>query len=243
MLLDCHGKTVQHDVVSTSGRDLSGHPGAGAAFDVLVPLMARDHAKSTFVALLTRLAVPAPACRQLEMLWNEPHRHYHTAGHAGLLWYRHMAHGGDPDDAVIAHAIAYHDAIYRVGATDNEACSARLWLSHASALPRTLRDAVECAIIATSRHAAEHDDPRSQWMVDLDLTTLGEPWPLFEANTLALQREAPDIPLSAMRAGQRSFLGSLAALPILYRGRCYGPMLSQTYEATARKNLARVIAG
>jgi predicted metal-dependent HD superfamily phosphohydrolase len=80
-------------------------------------------------------------------------------------------------------------------------------------------------------------------MVDLDLTTLGEPWPLFEANTLALQREAPDVSLADMQAGQRSFLGTLAALPVLYRGTRYGTLLSETYEATARENLARVIAG
>jgi predicted metal-dependent HD superfamily phosphohydrolase len=206
-------------------------------------LMARDHTKSMFRSLLSGLAVSDSARRELESLWNEPNRHYHNAGHAGLLWYRHMAHGGDPGDAVIAHAIAYHDAIYRIGASDNEACSAQLWQAHAATLPRMLRDGVERAIMATACHADAHEDARAQWMVDLDLTTLGEPWPLFEANTQALEREAACVSGTKFRAGQKAFLGRLAGLPALYRAHCYGPLLSQTYEATAHENLARVMAG
>jgi len=210
---------------------------------MIVPLMARDHAKCMFSALLSRLAVPDVARLELCLLWNEPHRHYHTAGHAGVLWHRHLAHGGDPNDVVIAHAIAYHDAIYEVGAADNEARSADLWRVHAETLPRSLRDQVEAAIMATARHATDHVDERVQWMVDLDLSSLGEPWPLFEASTLALEREAPGVPQERLRAGQRAFLSNLAVLPVLFRSRCYGDMLSDTYEATARENLARVMAG
>src|SRR4051794_11156548 len=109
--------------------------------------MARDYAAAMFADLLSRLVVGNAACDELRSLCHEPHRRYHGAGHAGVLWHRHLAHGGDPDDAVAAHAIAYHDAVYMVGAADNEARSAELWRAHASGLPVALREKVDRAIM------------------------------------------------------------------------------------------------
>ncbi|MGE0222093.1 MAG: hypothetical protein AB7F35_11805 [Acetobacteraceae bacterium] len=207
-----------------------------------IPLMAREYAAGMFALLLERLAVSDTARRNLVALWHEPHRRYHAAGHAGVLWHRHLAHGGDPDDAVIAHALAYHDAIYTVGARDNEARSAALWRSDAAGLPVTLRDPVDRAIMATANHAGEHPDEVVQWMVDLDLSPLGEPWPLFEANTQALIDEAGAACSATVLAGQQVFFGTLARLPVLYRSRRHSRALARTYEVTARENMTRVLA-
>lgn len=208
----------------------------------IVPLMARPYAQDMFGTLLKRLAVSQAACSELTALLNEPFRRYHTAGHAGTLWHRHLAHGGDPDDVVAAHAIAYHDAIYRVGASDNEARSAELWCRHACDLSRVVRDQVATAIMATSCHGSTHADEHAQWMVDLDLTPLGEPWPLFQANSAALHDESPHVPRAELLAGQRRFLGRLACLPMLYRSHRHCASLARTYEPTARDNLRRLLA-
>jgi predicted metal-dependent HD superfamily phosphohydrolase len=208
----------------------------------IVPLMARPYAKDMFATLLDRLAVSQAARNELTTLLNEPFRRYHTAGHVGILWHRHLAHGGDPDDPVAAHAIAYHDAIYRFGASDNEAQSAELWRRHAAALPVALREQVVVAIMATSRHDADHTDRHAQWLVDLDLTPLGEPWPLFQANSAALHDEAPHVPRADLLAAQRAFLGRLAGLPMLYRSRRHRAVIARAYEATARENLTRLLS-
>lgn len=141
----------------------------------VTPLADLPAAQAMFLDLLGRLKVGAEERATLAGLWREPWRRYHTAGHAGLLWGRHLAHGGDPDDLVAAHAIAYHDAVYCVGSPDNKSRSVALWRAHAAGLPAELRDSVARAILATADHAADHDDPDACWLVDLDLTPLGEP--------------------------------------------------------------------
>jgi len=143
---------------------------------------------------------------------------------------------------VAAHAIAYHDAIYQVGARDNEARSAELWRRHAQDLPAGLRDQVARVIMATSCHGAMHVCDDAQWMVDLDLTPLGEPWPLFQANSAALHDESPHVPRPALLAAQRAFLGKLSDLPVLYRSPRHGGVIARCYEATARENLSRLLA-
>lgn len=196
-----------------------------------------------FHDLLAHLVVSDPAREALVRLWRQPWRRYHGAGHAGLLWLRHLAFGGDSADAVTAHAIAYHDAIYDVGAADNETRSAALWREHAAALPDGLRDAVERAIMATADHAARHTDPDAQWLVDLDLTPLGEDWPLFVANSMALRAEtgwteASTSP-SSIPPAQQVFLSRLLALPVLYRSPRAALALAPAHEAAARRNLSR----
>jgi predicted metal-dependent HD superfamily phosphohydrolase len=207
----------------------------------VLALADRPLACAMFHDLFGQLLV-APADRaMLAALWREPWRRYHGAGHAGLLWQRHLAFGGDPGDTVIAHAIAYHDAIYVVGARDNEARSAALWRDHAAALPRALRDAVDGAIMATANHAATHPDPDAQWLVDLDLTPLGEPWDLFIANAAALRAEA-GLTDERMWPQQRLFLSRLLALPVLYRSQRAAASLAQAHESNARRNLTRALA-
>ncbi len=205
------------------------------------PLADRPLARAMFHDLLGRLMVGQAERDMLAALWMQPWRRYHGAGHAGLLWERHLAHGGDPADAVAAHGIAYHDAIYAVGARDNEARSAALWRDHAAALPLALGDSVERAILATADHAAAHPDPDAQWLVDLDLTPLGEPWLLFAANSAALREEA-GAPPGAMLPGQAAFLTRLLNLPQLYRSPRSNHALHHTYEATARRNLNRLLS-
>lgn len=204
------------------------------------PLAELPHAQTAFLDLLGRLRVDAGDRATLAAMLREPWRLYHGAGHVGLLWQRHLEHGGDPEDAVAAHAIAYHDAIYRPGARDNEANSAALWREHAAALPATLRDRVEVAIMATADHAADHADTDALWLVDLDLTPLGEPWPYFLANSRRL-REEMGVADGAPVPGQFGFLRRLLDLPRIYRSPRHASTIATTYEATARRNLDRVL--
>ena len=67
-------------------------------------------------------------------------------------------------------------------------------------------------ILATADHAADHDDPDAGWLVDLDLTPLGEPWPAFQANSRVLRQEM-GTPDDCMIPGQAAFLRRLLALP------------------------------
>jgi predicted metal-dependent HD superfamily phosphohydrolase len=135
------------------------------------------------------------------------------------------------DDLGIAFAIVFHDAVYRPGERDNEARSAAL-----------LRDAVRhsaeadwanTAILATADHLAyAGTDRRVLRLLDLDLTPLAEKPAILAYNAAALRAEAGAMSDREWITGQRRFLGSMLARPLLFRSGLGG-----VYEAPARRNI------
>lgn len=182
----------------------------------------------------------------------EPSRHYHGQAHIELLWQRHILFSPEaglahPESEVpVALAIAFHDAVYVGGADDNEARSAALWLE-ISANEKICEEAervwVAETILATADHlragaSLDLADPRDrarQWMLDLDLTPLGDKPAVFDANMHDL---AAELPSQSTEERKHSLLASLrryASARPLYRS----PVLRTAFEATARNNFAR----
>jgi predicted metal-dependent HD superfamily phosphohydrolase len=189
-----------------------------------------DQCRAGFGALLARADLPPAAAAELRRRHAEPHRAYHDAAHVGLLWLRHLLHGGDPADRDLALAILFHDAVYEPGARDNEARSAALL---AATVPGDTGWAQQ-AILATADHLAYAGaDCRVLRLLDLDLTPLAE-WPVvFARNTAFLRREYAAVAEDAWRAGRRRVLEGFAAAPAIFRTR-----LRAVYERPARDNLA-----
>ena len=76
------------------------------------------------------------------------------------------------------------------------------------------------------------------WVLDLDLTPLGEEWSEFEANSERLRAE--DAGRAGAEAGRLRFLAHIAAYPRIYRT----PVIAHRFESAARRNLSRVsVAG
>lgn len=179
----------------------------------------------------------------------EPSRHYHGAAHVALLWQRHLRHGAGlrveaaPWHTWLACAIAYHDAVYDAARKDNEARSAALWQDAAPALPREGIAWVTGTILATANHLAAAPEPGMDvaawtaraWMLDLDLTPLGEAPEVFDANTAALRQEYAHLSDEAWTAGRSAFLRGIAKAPRLFRTE----VLRAAFEAQARANFAR----
>lgn len=210
-------------------------PGSSAQAEAAFALaIDRDQCRAGFGALLARADLPPAAAAELLRRYGEPHRAYHDAAHAGLLWLRHLMHGGDPGDRDMALAILFHDAIYEPLAKDNEARSAALL----AALVPDAADWVRGAILATADHAAERGgDCRVLRLLDLDLTPLAERPDVFARNTGLLRREFAAVSDAAWRLGRARLLARLAASERLYRTR-----LAAIYEAPARANLTAEIA-
>jgi len=76
------------------------------------------------------------------------------------------------------------------------------------------------------------------WMLDLDLTPLGERPEAFNANTEALRREYAHLSDQAWNQGRAAFLRGIAATPRLFRT----PVLHTAFEPQARANFARDLA-
>lgn len=183
-------------------------------------------------SLLESLPVSRNAIRRLRRRYADPALPYHNAVHVGLLWLRHLAHGGDADDVGIALAIMFHDAVYHPLRHDNEARSAALL--RAAAAPSDDVQWAATAILATADHLgyAGHD-PRILRVLDLDLTPLAEREAVFDHNTRALRQEAAGLADAEWRAAQRQLLGGFLARSPLFRSG-----LSPFYEAAAQRNIA-----
>jgi len=204
------------------------------------------------VSLLSHLPIPEAAKSDLRTRLAEPTRHYHGTAHVVLLWQRHRHYGAtltvqqEPWDTRLACAIAFHDAIYDATRRDNEAASAALWRAASPALPPEAIDWVANTILATANHLAEKPEPNMSeaawaaraWMLDLDLTPLGERPEAFNANTEALRREYAHLSDQAWNQGRAAFLRGIAATPRLFRTQ----VLHTAFEPQARANVARDLA-
>jgi len=202
--------------------------------------------------LLRLLPITNAARRDLRRRLAEPGRHYHGAGHVALLWRRHRQLGAGSFvtqarwDRLIACAIAFHDAVYDPRRTDNEARSAALWRRAAPRLHLAERRWVERTILATADHLAA--DPglarcgpsrlAQAWMLDLDLTPLGERAAEFDMNTRRLRREFAHLPEVAWEAGRIGFLRQMAAAPRLFQTR----QLLARFGDRARANLTHALS-
>lgn len=202
--------------------------------------------------LLARLPVPEAAREDLRARLDVPDRHYHGAAHIALLWRRHrqfragLAIGAEPWDTRIACAIAFHDAVYDARRCDNEAASVAVWQAARPAMPQEAQDWVAGTIAATADHLGARPEsgmaPEAwaarAWMLDLDLTPIGEAPAEFDANTRRLRREYAHLSDADWDRGRIGFLRRLAAAPVLYRS----PALAAAFDAQARANLARELA-
>jgi len=201
--------------------------------------------------LLSTAALPEAARRAVLQLMATPRRHYHGLGHLAILWTRHRRFSGGTAfraphaSRLIACAIAFHDAVYDATRRDNEHRSALLWRRHAPAdLSRADIDWVFQTIEATADHLAPREvhtarDRLTVWMLDLDLTPLGEPAEQFNRNTRWLRMEYRHLPEAEWQRNRLAFLRKLQSAPALY----HSAPLAAAFEQQARRNIARELAG
>jgi predicted metal-dependent HD superfamily phosphohydrolase len=186
---------------------------------------------------------------------SRPDRLYHGIGHLETLWLRHRLYSprvGLATPAIntlVACAIAYHDSVFDFSKSDNEERSADYWLevSAHSSLSDKDREWVAKTIRATKDHLAYAPDTKKSvaaarlrerarmWVLDLDLTPLGEPPDIFQANTRLLRSENKHLSDKEWDAGLSVFRNRFLSAPQIYRFR----ELSEIYDASARRNLAQ----
>jgi len=198
-----------------------------AAWQALWQVLAPGHADQD--ALLTQLAAR----------YSEPHRHYHTLEHLDACL-RHLAsvRAQLERPAETTLALWFHDAIYEVGASDNERRSAdwaRQALLDAGGAPDAA-ERVHAAIMAT-----RHDQPATtadqQLLLDADLAILGASAPQFDAYEQQIFREYASVPRAAFRSNRRRILQGFLDRPRIYHSAAF----HDAREAQARANLARSI--
>ena len=218
-----------------------------------MPTAASSDTAANFDALVSILPVSHQSRCELTQRMRAPERLYHRDEHPALLWRRHRSLGQGSAfhaphlERLIASALAFHDAVLDTTRSDSEARSAALWREMAGAAGQLSPDEIEWVAVtieATARHLApwpaEHALDRARlWVLDLDLTPLGECPAIFARDTQRLRAEHMHLDDAAWNRKRLSFLAQLAAAPRLFRT----DVIARAFEAPAQANLRRELAG
>ncbi len=172
--------------------------------------------------------------------YSEAHRQYHTLQHLDACL-RHLSalRGLATRPHEVALALWFHDAIYHLGAADNERRSAE-WASHAllsaSAEATVVRRVFALSMVTRHEHAPASVD--EQVMLDVDLAILGARDSVFDGYEGQVRAEYHAVPEPLFRVNRRRILQGF-----LLRKRIYHTdMFHGRFEAQAQRNLARSIA-
>jgi predicted metal-dependent HD superfamily phosphohydrolase len=173
--------------------------------------------------------------QQLVNSYNEPQRVYHTLNHIDhcLAHFDKIKIDLENPDAVEL-AIWYHDVIYKPGATDNERLSADLFMETTQDhFNDSLRHTICQHIMATLHNSSEIDNNDTKFMVDIDLSSFGLPWPEFSADSDKLRQEMSAMSDEDYYRKQAAFQKKLMNRPRFFKSDYF----YDNYEDLARQNL------
>lgn len=170
--------------------------------------------------------------------YSEAWRHYHNWGHIQAclaqldIW---PVSPANPDE--VEAAIWFHDAIYRIGASDNEVRSAELSQQRLKKLnwPEAARQCVSDLIVATD-HKNSPATPDAAMLCDIDLSILAAPPNAYDLYANAILREV-GLPELEFGRHRRAFLSGMLAKPFIF----HFVQTRNLLESRARANLSREI--
>lgn len=173
--------------------------------------------------------------------WSEPHRRYHTLDHLAAVL-QAVDDLAEPchDRQLVALAAWYHDAVYEIGASNNEAASAELARGELSPyLGQDRATAVGRLVELTADHRVAPGDHDGALLCDADLAVLAGPEPDYRSYSAAVRQEYASVPEAAFRAGRSRVLANLLASGPLFRtGK--GAALEAAAEANLRREIAEL---
>ena len=172
--------------------------------------------------------------------YNEPQRAYHTLKHIQQLFgqFEQIKHNlREPH--IIALGLYFHDVIYEPTHSDNELKSAE----YAVAALRCYLNEEQCQhiyalIMMTATHQLDKlvDEDKvsdAAYLLDMDLSLLGAPWPEYRQYTQAVRQEYVHVIKENYRVGRIAVLEKLLTHPTLYLTAYYQARL----EGQARENI------
>lgn len=175
--------------------------------------------------------------------WAEPHRRYHTPQHLEECLSLAGTWGSElpaADQATLALALWFHDAVYDTRRKDNEYLSAEL----ADAELERLGVAWEHrARVVQLVMATEHSTPvpagdqLTDLLLDIDLAILGAPAPRFNEYEVQVRAEYGWVELGAYLEGRGKVMAHFRALAGAEPQQLYRTAAGRTLLAQARANL------
>jgi predicted metal-dependent HD superfamily phosphohydrolase len=174
--------------------------------------------------------------QQLMDSYSEPQRYYHTLDHIEhcLSLFDNISSKLKSPHA-LELAIWFHDVIYQPGAANNEQLSADQFMrTTKNRFDDSLRNTVYQHIMATLHLHSEMNHADTQYMVDIDLSSFGLPWPEFIHDSENLRREMAHLSNEDYCRKQSAFQQALMDRPRFFRSDYF----YQNYESQARQNLS-----
>lgn len=175
---------------------------------------------------------------ELQDRWSEPHRRYHTLDHlkSVLAAIDSLADRGEKfDREPVVIAAWFHDAIYLVGATNNETESAKL--ARAALGESVWAEEVERLIVLSTEHIVCNGDLNGAAFSDADLSILGADAKTYQQYSQRVRAEYAVVPSDQYRIGRGQVLSG-----ILGRERIFHTSTARAeWESRARVNIAREI--
>lgn len=176
---------------------------------------------------------------QLESVYAEPHRHYHTGQHiADCLDQFDIARDLATEPEEVELSLWFHDAIYRPTSSKNELRSAE-WAQRfldSVGADETKSRRVFDHIMAT-RHGAVSLSGDTAVVVDIDLSILGRETSEYDVYERAIREEYKWVPGPIYRRKRAEILESFLERTAIYETGHF----RETYEERARENLRRAI--
>lgn len=181
----------------------------------------------------------ADSFQQLVAAYSEPHRYYHNISHIEHC----LAEFDDLGDSCISpdeveFAIWLHDVVYDPHASDNEersAVRAEEILSDFSC-PEAKSIEIQKLILAT-RHLDPPTISDAQFLVDIDLSILGQPVSIFQKYEDCIRAEYSWIPEDQYRLGRSTVLQNFLDQTSIYSTEWF----QKRYEMQARENITKTL--
>ncbi|MEC5142661.1 hypothetical protein [Chitinophaga sp. 212800010-3] len=177
-----------------------------------------------------------PAWMALEEAYNSKERHYHNLRHiASLISLQQEYADNITDNDIVLFSIFFHDLVYNVPGSDNEAQSAAAAVTHLHAIgyPAERARLVETFINATLTHVNELQHPDLDYFLDFDLQILGASPEAYQAYTKQIRHEFSLYPDLVYRPGRKKVLQHFLDMPAIFRTQAF----LERYEQQARENL------
>lgn len=171
--------------------------------------------------------------------YSEPPRAYHTLNHIhSCLQELDSVKSLLNNPEAVELAIWYHDIIYTIGQIDNEEKSAKIAVQFCQKnnLAPDFTKQVEEHILAT-KHSLAIDNSDSQYLADIDMSTLGKQADLFDKYEEQIHQEY--LTLYSENDYQK---GRIIFLETILEHRIYlTDFFNNKYEQTARNNIQRTL--
>lgn len=200
-----------------------------------------------FIRLWKRCAPQAAAAEggeifaEIKQQYAAAGRHYHTLAHIAhcLDWFDRVHETMQNPDAAEA-ALWFHDVVYDARGAGNEEKSAAWFAARAGQTSPVFAARVQKLIMDTA-HCGPPDqaDGDGCLVADIDLSSLGLPWPEFHRDSCNVRREYPHLDDATFARKQAKFLRFLLHREFLYGTQFFRGKL----ESQARQNIARHLSG